>query len=369
MQKPKTLLNIVTGACLLMMTIPAVWALDWRLDAEWEANRQDTVSAPLALVDASPLAWSQRYDLSLSDAGAGLDVRFEPENSGGTEPEWTVRQAYYDAGLSDYEVTLGQKHLHWDYGFLANPLNWVGPADGRAEFMAEPLVSVQQFRGISTDQAVCTLRLENQQELCLVRTQGFSGAVDWQVAAGYGTGWQLGAGASWVPGQRWEYHGSLTWYEAALQRSYRNGRLLTEHESAWNILVGASTSGQGGWQLLFEHHLDTRALSADDWSQVRQDLEADADGALSPAWQGKPLTAHRSLARLTQNWNDWDLTGALIGLWAGEPTALTELELAYALTQNAALTLGWQTTPASGMLGQIGQGDRYTFGVNWVLAP
>ncbi|MEP4548592.1 MAG: hypothetical protein ABJ000_20615 [Saccharospirillum sp.] len=369
MLKPKTCLNITARACLLLIAVPAAWALDWRLEAQWEASRQDTVSAPLALIDASPFTWTQRYDLSLADAGAGLDVRFEPENDGTTGPEWTVRQAYYDAGPGDYEVTLGQKHLHWDYGFLANPLNWVGPADGRSEFLAEPLLSVQQFRGINTDQAVCTLRLEDRQELCLVRTQGFYGALDWQLAAGYEEGWQLGAGASWVPGQRWEYHGSLTWYETALQRTYRDGRLIIEHESAWNILVGASTSGQGGWQLLLEHHLDTRALSADDWSDVQQDLKAGAVGALAPAWQSRPLTAHRSLVRLTQNWNDWDLTGALVGFWSGEPTVLTELELTYAWTQSADLTLGWQTTPASGMLGQIGQGDIYTVGINWVLAP
>lgn len=343
--------------------------LDWRLDAKWEATRQESVKAPLALVDAEPLAWTQRYDLSLTNAGAGLDLRFEQEGARDSEPDWSVRQAYYDGALGNYEVTLGQKHLHWDYGFLANPLNWVGPADGRSEFLAEPLVSVQQFRGINTDQAVCTLRLENQQELCLLRTQGFSGALDWQLAAGYQQGWQLGAGASWVPGQRWEYHASLAWYETALRKQYQNGQLSSEHDSAWNLLVGTSTSGRGGWQLLLEHHLDTRALSADDWSQVLENLESGSTGALASAWQGNPLTAHRSLARLTQNWNDWDLTGTLIGFWAGEPTALTELELTHSWTQNAEWSLGWQSTPASGMLGQIGQGDAYTLGFNWVLAP
>ena len=291
MLKPKTCLNSVTGACLLLMTMPAAWALDWRLDAQWEASRQDTVPAPLALIEARPFAWTQRYDLSLADAGAGLDVRFEPDNSGGPEPQWTVRQAYYDAALGDYDVTLGQKHLHWDYGFLANPLNWVGPADGRSEYLAESLVSVQQFRGINTDQAVCTLRLGDRQELCLVRTRGFHGALDWQWAAGYEEGWQVGAGASWVPGQRWEHHGSLTWYDTALQRTFRDGRLITEHESAWNILIGAR--GRATARGVPDHH---RRLPGQMAAEERRDEARPGVGAAALPERDHPV--HRLAAEV-----------------------------------------------------------------------
>ena len=357
---------------LTSMALP-VWALDWRLEAQFEATRQDALASPLPLVEAEPFSWQQRYDLSLRDSGVGLDLRLEQDGYRDSRTEWTVRQAYYDGALLDYELTVGQKHLHWDYGFLASPLNWVGPADGRSDTLADPLISVQRFRGVNVDQSVCTLRLEEQQEICLVRTQGFAGSLDWQLAAGYQEGWQFGAGASWVFGPRWEYHGAATWFEKALRQQYKSGVLSKEFDSAWDVLLGFSTSGQGGWQLLFEHHLDSRALSADDWSRLLQDMDGDQQAtpaeALAPAWQGKPLSANRSLFRVTQQWRDWDFTGTAVGFWVEWPTLLLELEASYGWTQNTRWSLGWQSTPASGMLGRIGQSNAYTLGFNWVIAP
>jgi hypothetical protein len=199
------------------------------------------------------------------------------------------------------------------------------------------------------------------------------GSLDWQLAAGYQDGWQVGAGASWVLAPRWEYHGSAAWFEKAMRRHYQGGVLRNEYDSAWDVLLGVSTSGQGGWQLLLEHHLDSRALSADDWSQLLQDMKGDQQAtsleSLAPAWQGKPLSANRSLFRVTQQWRDWEFTGTAVGFWVGSPTVLLELEASYGWTQNTRWSLGWQSTPASGMLGRIGQSNAYTLGFNWVIAP
>jgi len=362
--KPTLLISVLS-----LGWVSSAWALDWRLEADWEAEQQTTVEAPLPLVEETPLTARERFDLSASQSGAQLDLRFEPE----TNSAWDVRQAFYDGRLSDYELTLGRKSLHWDYGYLANPLNWLGPDDGRSDHRAETLVSIQQFRGINTDQTVCTLRLEDQAELCALRTQGFSGALDWQALVGYQEGWRFGGGASWVPGQRWEYHGSVVWYESAERRQYRDSALVQEPGAAWNALVGAQVSGASGWQLWLEHHYDSRALSTADWRRVAQDLD-DWQGtpqamSLAPAWQAPVLTEHRSMVRLTQNWGDWDLTGTLIGFWADEASPLTDLEVSYAWTPEAEVRAGWQTTSSSGILGRIGRSDVFFFGFNWILAP
>lgn len=343
-------------------------AVDWRLEADWEAERQETVTAPLALVDSHPFQWREQYDLSVAQSGAQLDVRFEPQS----ETDWTVRQAFYDGSLDDYELTLGRKSLHWDYGYLANPLNWLGPEDGRTETRAEPLVSIQRFRGINTDQVVCSLHLDDDTEVCAVRTQGFAGALDWQALLGYDDGWQFGAGASWVPGLRWEYHGSVVAYESAPRWRYRHNALPKDQGPAVNVLVGTQVSGSAGWQLWLEHHYDSRAFSRNDWQRLSDDLDAWQNTpqveSLAPAWQAPTLSAHRSMVRLTQTWSDWDLTGTLIGFWADEVTLLSDLELAYGWTQQAEWRLGWQSTSSSGILARIGQGHEVRFGFNWILA-
>lgn len=353
---------------VMSSALPA-WSLDWRLEADWEAERQTKVDAQLPLVEDASFDWRERYDVSVSQSGAQLDLRFEPDANNA----WQVRQAYYDGGLGGYELTLGAKNLHWDYGYLANPLNWLGPKDSRNDAPAEPLVSVQRFRGINTDQLVCSLRLEDRPELCAIRTQGFAGALDWQALVGYQQGWQLGGGASWVPGQRWEYHGSLAWYESAEVRRYNDNQLASSTRPAWNGLVGTQVSGSSGWQLWLEHHYDSRALSVDDWRRVADDLNAWADTpqvmTLAAVWQAPTLTQHRSMIRLTQNWGDWGLTGALIGFWADETTPLMDLEVSYEWTDQAEVRAGWQSTSSSGILGRIGQSDVFLLGFNWVLTP
>ncbi len=362
------LLKSLATTVLLSSGLPA-WSLEWRLEADWEAERQTIVSAPLPLVAEAPFDWRDRYDLSVSQSGAQLDIRFEPE----ADTAWQVRQAYYDGGLGDYELTLGAKHLHWDYGYLSSPLNWFGPKDSRNDDPAGPLVSIQGFRGINTHQLVCSLRFEDRPELCAIRTQGFAGALDWQAMVGYQQGWRLGGGASWVPGQRWEYHGSLVLYESANLRQYSDNQLASRTLPAWNGLMGAQVSGSSDWQLWLEHHYDSRALSIDDWRHVGEDLNAWADTPqimmLAAAWQAPTLTQHRSMIRLTQSWGDWDLTGALIGFWADEATPLIDVEVSYEWTAQAAVRAGWQSTSTSGILGRIGQSDVFLLGFNWVLTP
>lgn len=356
---------------LMLATSPVLaGAVNWRLETNWEATERRSFSTDLPLVGAGSLAWRSRYDFAVSGGGAQLDLRFEPE----LDVPWQVRQAYYDGQVGEFELTLGRKSLHWDYGYLAHPLNMLGSADARGSYQAEPLIAVQRYRGISVDELVCTLRLEDRAELCVIRTQGLTGSLDWQLLAAYESAWRVGAGGSWVPGQRWEWHASAVGYQQRTRYGYPgSSRGLTSTEGpAWEGLVGANVSGSGGWQLWLEHSLDTRALSIDGWRRIEEDLNdlagSPAIWSLAPAWQTPVLTRHRSMIRATQSWESFDFGATMIGFWAHTPTVLGELEISYAWTPAAELSLGWQSTNRSGILGRIGQSHAVTFGFNWMLA-
>lgn len=90
--------------------------------------------------------------------------------------------------------------------------------------------------------------------------------------------------------------------------------------------------------------------------------------SLAPVWQTPVLTRHRSMVRVTQSWEPFDFGATMIGFWAHTPTVLGELEISYAWAPAAELSLGWQSTHRSGILGRIGQSHAVTFGFNWMLA-
>lgn len=375
---------------LMLVGAKATWVqgAQWRIDYELAVLHQQPGTGVLALSDADKALSrrSQTLDLTVSDRGFTVIPGLHQE--GEEAPRFGLKEAYLDTRLLGLEWSLGRKVLEWDYGFLSRPLSWLGPIQEGADYKAETLVLAEHYQGLTVWQAGCTVRLYDEAELCLVRVEGFSGAIDWQLLTGFEEGWRLGAGGQWIASdslalrltgdwaqkqQKLRWHadeGEAPWYsESPLQPDEVPG-------FRWN--VGATLTLPINVDLMAEHSWDESGLSLNDWQRIRRQagrlsaltpsdplLYAQNQGWLSAAAGREPLAEHRSLVRAQYQPTHWQLEALALLLWTdARPDRIDQLRLAYTALPLADLELRWRHYAGGSILGELGQEWRLSFKVS-----
>ncbi len=357
-------------------------AVEARILTDFETLYRDARDEPLRL--RGPDDPDQQLDtrLALELSGQGLYARPEWQQTGSEAGELSLPEIYYDASAGALELSIGRKALQWDYGFSAAPVSWLGPPEQQDHYSADPLVLAEYYRGLQVWQAGCTVRLEDADELCLVRTEGFTGPADWQLLAGYETGWRLGAGVNWIAADRLAIRASAAWAERRKSPAYdpadpetayqTQDPIRTERGERLEWLLGTSLSLDSGWEFLLEHAWDSAALSAEDWRQIMArvaDLTTTPEpqpgarpqnlGWLAGAAATRPPVQHRTLLRATQSWNDWSGEGLVTLLWTDDqPTWVSEIGPSYQWTEQARLKARWRHYDADGILADLGNEFR-----------
>ncbi|MEX0584841.1 MAG: hypothetical protein WEB07_03675 [Natronospirillum sp.] len=375
----------LSAAALSVLVAQGVLSADWRLENHSELLHRIPGDGVLPLVPADEPAARLDTQLEGSVLASGLYVRLRLAET--EERTWGIQvpEAYYDASAGPLELSLGRKALPWDYAFGSAPLSWLGPAENKDDYDAEPLVLTEYFVGLQVWQAACTVRLEDSDELCLLRTEGFSAAGDWQALVGYEAGLRMGAGLNWIATDRLALRVSMAWDEHRDQRAWQpdgEGFLTTDplvqtKDSRTQVTLGASYTHASGWDLLLEHAYNSAALSQSDWQTVQTraarvgaqaepqpGLRAQNLGWLARAANTQPLAEHRTLIRSTQSWQDWS-ADALITLWWTDqtPTWLTQWGIDYQWASQAEVGASWRYYDADGVLADLGQELRLSLTV------
>lgn len=360
----------------------------WRLDYEMSAVHRQQGSGALAISnpDETASTRSQKLDLMLSDRGFTVIPGLRQE---GEEPvRFDLREAYLDTRLAGLEWSIGRKVLEWDYGFLSRPLSWLGPNQEGAEYSAETLLLAEHYQGMTVWQAGCTVRLYDADELCLVRVEGFSGPVDWQMLGGYEAGWRFGAGGQWIAtdalalrltGSWVQNQQQLGWSANASEAPFYSSTPLHQQEASgfsWNL--GTTLTLPMNVELMAEHSWDESGLSHKSWQQIRDQVvqlndEAASDpglyaqnlGWLSAAAGREPLSEHRTLLRAQYQPADWQLEALALLLWTDtRPDRIDQLRLTYTALPLADLELRWRHYPRDSILGELGQEWRFSLQVS-----
>lgn len=374
---------------LLALSLPIAPAhgADWRLSSETEAMHREARDETLRLRAPDDPYNLLDTRLAASVSSRGLYVRPELRQQGDSDWDISVPEAYYDANAGPLELSIGRKALQWDYGFFAAPLSWLGPSENQDHYTADPLVLAERFQGLQVWQAACTLRLSDQDELCLVRAEGFTGPGDWQVLLGYEDGLRLGAGVNWIATDRlglrlsaaWDANSAVTaWQPGETTQGYlTEDPLVEQHQEQVTALAGATLSLDSGLELMLEHAWDSAALSASDWTDILQQVDqagqqpepqpglgAQTIGWLAEAAAIQPPVAHRTLVRATQSWNDWDGEALATLLWTDEqPTWVSEIGPDYQWNDQASLGLRWRHYDGNGVLADLGNAFTLTLRV------
>jgi len=226
-----------------------------------------------------------------------------------------VDELYYDFALdgedTTVEMTLGEKSLHWDYGFLALPLNWLGPDNARSttRHQADPLILAETYQGMTVFQSACAWvetaeETQKYEDLCLLRSQGFVGKGEWQLLAGYQKNWLAGLGLAWTLTPAVASYASASWKE--------------QEEKALEALAGMTWATAQGLELRAEYF----------WG--------DTDAAL---------------LRLTWNPNDWTWVAGFNHQELQEPLQVYELGVEYQLNSSAQLELMYFSYHPEGLPG------------------
>lgn len=375
------------GLALLLGVAATSEAVGTRVLTDFEVMHREARDEPLRL--RAPDASSQQLDtrLALELSGQGLYVRPEWQQSGDDAGELSVPELYYDASAGGLELSLGRKTLQWDYGFFAAPVSWLGPPQQQDDYSPDPIVLAEYYRGLQVWQAGCTVRLDDRDELCLLRTEGFTGPADWQVLAGHESGWRLGAGVNWIATNRLAIRTSAAWAKRSEYEVYAPddpGAVYQSQDpinSEWGeqleLLLGATLSLDSGWEFMLEHAWDSAALSSGDWQNIddrvdnlmstpepQKGARAQNLGWLAGAAAASPPVQHRTLLRTTQSWNDWSTEGLVTLLWTDErPTWVSELGPDFQWTDQARVKARWRHYDSDGVLADLGNEFRLTLEV------
>lgn len=260
-------------------------SLDWRLESQfsghyyqWGASQLPEDQQPASRQESGYLRTSLKQSGWFADLWLAQNTDPE-EKDQGWHPE--IDELYYDftleGSMSVIEMTLGAKSLHWDYGFLALPLNWLGPENDRSNtrHQADPMLLAESYQGMTVYQGACAWveaneTSEQREELCLVRSQGFIGKGEWQLLAGYQQDWLAGLGLAWTLTPALASYASASWKE--------------QEEESLEALVGISWANAQGLEVRSEYfwgNTDAALLrlswSPDDWTWIAginyQDLE------------------------------------------------------------------------------------------------
>ncbi|MBE0506530.1 MAG: hypothetical protein IBX50_07395 [Marinospirillum sp.] len=320
-----SLLRILSGVLVLLplqlaAASPASSTLNWRIESELQAShsRWGEINQP-ELEQPAARQWDAYLRGSFGSQGWFTDVRLQ-QDAKDSDSNWQLQvdELYHEftlpMGEQPLEMTFGAKTLHWDYGFLAMPLNWLGPTDGRREtrHQADPLLLAEYYAGMTLLQSGCAWieaaedSREDWQSLCLLRMQGFAGAAEWQWLIGQDSHTRAGAGLAMTLTDAVGVYLSSSWQDV--------------ETDAWQTLVGINWSGA--------KHLEVRA----------EYLNAATDQML-----------------LRSQWtpDDWTLTAGLV--WVDRPQAIYQLELAlgYQLSDPAYLELAGYFNTSRGPIGVV----------------
>lgn len=374
--------RVILG-CLLLAPLPGL-ALDWRLDYELAIDYQQPGSGPLTLTDTDQAQASryQQLDVRIREQGFVLKPRlYQP---GDEALELSLPEAYLDTRLAGLEWSLGRKSLEWDYGFLSRPLNWLGPDDEQNHNSAETLILAEHYQGLTVWQAACTARMYDADELCLLRVEGFRGAVDWQGLVGHEAGWRLGLGGQWIATDALAMRLTGSWRQNQPQWQWQPGpqqnglyatNPLQQREGPgmhWNL--GATWTSPIELEIMAEHSWHEGGLSQRHWQRLTShadtlDDAASSDPALAAmnqAWLSmaaamEPLSEHRTLLRAQYPLDSWRLEALTLLLWTDTtPDRIDQLSLAYTALPLVELEAQWRQYSHHGVLGDLGQRWRFS---------
>ncbi|MDR9468485.1 hypothetical protein [Marinospirillum sp.] len=300
---------------LFVLLIPSLEAreknLDWRLESQmsghyyhWGESQLPEALQPEKRQQAGYLRTSLSHSGWFADLWLASN-RNPQDGDQSWHPE--VDELYYDFALESegptVEMTLGEKSLHWDYGFLALPLNWLGPGNDRSttRHQADPLILAETYQGMTVFQSVCAWvdtaeEAQKYEDLCLLRSQGFVGKGEWQLLAGYQEDWLAGLGLAWTLTPALASYASASWKEQE------------EDEKALEALVGMTWASAQGLEVRAEHF----------WGNT--------DAAL---------------LRLSWNPNDWTWVAGFNHQELQEPLQIYELGMEYQLNSSAQLELNY----------------------------
>lgn len=320
-----SLLRILSGVLVLLplqlaVASPASSTFNWRIESELQAShsRWGKVNQP-GLESPAARQWDAYLRGSFGSQGWFTDVRLQQDKKD-RDGNWQLQvdELYHEFTLpiaeQPLEMTFGAKTLHWDYGFLAMPLNWLGPADGRRDtrHQADPLLLAEYYAGMTMAQTGCAWveanpdSREDWQKLCLLRLQGFSGDMEWQALVGQDNNTRAGAGMAITLTDATGVYLSASWQDV--------------ETDAWQTLAGIHWTGTGNLELRAEY------------------LKA---------------ATNRMLLRGQWTPDDWTLTAGLVRVDRPEPIHQLELALGYQLSDPAWLELAGYFNDSKGPTGSV----------------
>lgn len=377
------LIKTTTGSLCLLLPLLGSGA-DWRLSLDQQLIGQRAGDGNIPLQQDDSLSTATTLSAQLSQQGVFVKVRAEHNDEAWTA---SVPEAFYDASAGPLELSIGRKSLPWDYGFFAAPLNWLGPTTQEQKDDARPLVLAEVYSGLQVWQAACAPEYNDDNALCVARTEGFSRLFDWQLLAGYDGAPRLGAGLYWLAHDALAVRFSGAWIADAPTLEWRPETPLNGHLTAtplqsmqsdrYEMLLGLSWTSSSNTDVLLEHHWNSNALSREDWQAIarqRQRLDDQPEpvaglraanlGWLAHAASLDPLVEHRTLLRVAQTWNDWTWRATGLGFWTDEwPTWITELGADYQWNPVATVSTSWRYHDNEGVLADLGHEFKVTLNV------
>ncbi|MDA0147337.1 hypothetical protein [Vibrio sp. LaRot3] len=278
-------------------------------------------------------------------------------------------QGELTVGDNILDVTLGKVRVDWGVGYGYRPLDFFKPyaqnpiglsvEEGALVGALSYFDQQGEWTAIYTnshwsDREENAFTEANQQHGVGFRRYVLSGNSEYQWLAYYDDVREGLIGASWVTvlGEAWELHAESSWQNRYLQyqlpsQPYQS-TALTEHQSAWQGLIGFTYTNMQGHSLIGEYWYDQRAWTSSQWDEAISQADKLASlphtkSLASSYAQGlnhSNLVQHTLLLHWswdTQAWAQWQTTDSWHWLTDFTPT----LDLMYAPQDGGIIATQW----------------------------